>query len=177
MVFRQVFAGDPIRSLWDRVPDDELNAVLPFLSKRPVPVGLIAAALNLCVMVDALDVNISGSIQKTHDDPAQFRVTVNVADAPVRQRFTVAHEIAHYLLHRNLIDKDGIVDTILYRSSLSNIQEVEANRLASSILLPWREVHNWCMETSKRQPDLESLFSIAHAFRVSELTVGFRFGF
>ena len=62
-----------------------------------MPVGKIAAALNLKVQSDALDANISGLIRKISDAPAQFAITVNVADAPVRQRFTVAHEIAHYL--------------------------------------------------------------------------------
>jgi Zn-dependent peptidase ImmA (M78 family) len=32
---------------------------------------------------------------------------------PNRQRFTLAHEIAHYVLHRDLVE-NGIVDDTMY---------------------------------------------------------------
>jgi Zn-dependent peptidase ImmA (M78 family) len=73
----------------------------------------------------------------------------------------LAHEIAHYLLHRNLIG-DGIEDTALYRSRLSDTVEVEANRQAASMLMPAplvRRVYN---------AGLRWLQGLSSAFQVSE---------
>lgn len=53
----------------------------------------------------------------------------------VRRRFTAAHEIAHFILHRNKIG-DSISDDEWYRSGLSNPEEVEANRFAARLLMP-----------------------------------------
>lgn len=59
-----------------------------------------------------------------------------------RQRFTVAHELSHFLLHKdkiqgNLTDMVSTINTkIMYRSRLSNGIEAEANQLASEILMP-----------------------------------------
>lgn len=169
--------GDPASSLWARATDEELGIILPFFAQRPVPVGNIATSLGLKVLVDALDVNISGQIKKVEDAPAKFVITVNVADAPVRQRFTVAHEVGHYLLHRRLIDHEGIVDTILYRSSLSNRYEAEANKMAASLLLPWSEVTSWCQENYGSPPNSDNIKKVSDAFKVSDLTVGYRFNF
>lgn len=48
---------------------------------------------------------------------------------------TAAHELAHLLLHREEIGS-GIEDDVLYRSSLSDRREHQANRLAADILMP-----------------------------------------
>ena len=169
--------GDPTLTLWQRAPEADVGNILPLLSERPVPVGKIAAALSLKVQSDALDVNISGLIKKVGDAPAQFEIIVNVADAPVRQRFTVAHEIGHFLLHRHLIDQEGIIDTILFRSNISSKFEVEANKVAASILLPWNNVRDWSDTHYGSMPNQQIISEIANAYRVSELTVGYRFGF
>jgi Zn-dependent peptidase ImmA (M78 family) len=64
-----------------------------------------------------------------------YVIFVNAGQHEVRRRFTIAHEIAHYLLHRDLIG-DGTQDDVLYRSGLSNRVEAQANRLAADILMP-----------------------------------------
>ncbi len=57
-------------------------------------------------------------------------------DPIVRKRFTVAHEIAHYLLHRHLFSGE-VIDAALYRSTLSNSLEAEANSFAADLLMLW----------------------------------------
>ena len=75
-------------------------------------------------------------------------IKVNRKDGITRQRFTVAHEIAHFLLHKHVIDSNekGIIDNVLYRSNTSNRNEIEANHLDAYIVMPsevvkkiWRE--------------------------------------
>lgn len=104
----------------------------------PVDVTGLAEALGLNVWEDDdLPKGVSGKLFKDSEDggTAGYSIVVRASDAYVRRRFTVAHEIAHFLLHRNLIG-NSITDDEWYRSDLSNAQEAEANRLAADILMP-----------------------------------------
>jgi Zn-dependent peptidase ImmA (M78 family) len=67
--------------------------------------------------------------------PSGYAIFVNYTHPRGRQRFTIAHEIAHFVLHRDLIG-DGVEDDALYRSKLSEWYETQANRMAADILLP-----------------------------------------
>ena len=121
-----------------------VEVVSRYLGEAPVNLDRMAAALGL--EVDRIDLfdepDVAGKIERTQ---AGYRITINAMDPPRRQRFTLAHEIGHYILHRDLIG-DGIVDQGLYRSRLSNTVEREANRYAANLLMPtslvraaWRE--------------------------------------
>src|SRR5690606_2956370 len=89
-----------------------------------------------------------------------YRITINGRHPHTRQRFTLAHEIAHFILHRPLIG-DGIVDDALYRSSKGDDVEREANRYAAAILMPAPLVRK------KYREGLRSFAGIAEAFDVS----------
>jgi hypothetical protein len=123
--------------LWSRVDADELAIVDRHISESvPVKVGQLATALGLRVTRSpSLPANISGLIRPAADTQSGFEILVNKYDTQERQRFTVAHEIGHYLLHRGDIGT-GIVDSVLYRSSLSSRKEVEANKVAASLVMP-----------------------------------------
>jgi len=169
--------NDPARHLWERVTEVDFQKIEPFLSAVPIQIGKIAEELGLDVESITLPANISGLIRKVSDDEGErFVIEVNNTDASVRQRFTVAHEISHYLLHRSDIDAIGITDTILYRSGLSNKKEVEANQLAAALLMPWSSIHEWSVRRFGCSPTVEHIAEIASAFRVSGLSVGFRLG-
>lgn len=67
-------------------------------------------------------------------------IGVNSTQSRVRQRFTIAHEFGHYLLHEGLthhVDKDYRVNFRSDESSrATNVDEIEANFFAASILMP-----------------------------------------
>jgi Zn-dependent peptidase ImmA (M78 family) len=71
-----------------------------------------------------------------HDNGAT--VGVNSLHAAVRQRFTIAHEIGHYVLHRRRRFIDEVwVDYRDERASAGTYkQEVEANGFAAELLMP-----------------------------------------
>jgi predicted transcriptional regulator len=115
-----------------RIDQAELAIVTEFMKSVPVKVGELARALGLEVVVAPLPLNISGSIEPRGNT---FVIKVNRYEAKARQRFTIAHEIAHYLLHRDRIS-GGLVDSVLYRSKLASRLEAEANRLAADIIMP-----------------------------------------
>lgn len=167
---------DPHASLWHRVDAAKRAAISPHLNGPPVSIGAVADALCIEVLASALSSDISGQIRYRVED-GKYEIKVNVADAPVRQRFTVAHEIGHFLLHLDDITGDGIKDTVLFRSKLSDRKEAEANKMAAILLLPWDAVSKWAEVTHKTKVGPELLQQIASAWKVSALTVGYRFGF
>src|SRR5580693_4208343 len=99
-----------------------------FQQSAPVDVTGLAEALGLTVWEDdSLPQGISG---KLFQDPIRggaerYSITVRASDAYVRKRFTVAHEIAHFVLHRNRIGS-SLTDDAFYRSNLSSREEAEA---------------------------------------------------
>jgi Zn-dependent peptidase ImmA (M78 family) len=78
----------------------------------------------------------------------------------------VAHELAHFLLHSEHINK-GISDDVLYRSSLSDRREAQANRLAADILMPDNLVLG-SVEVAKEKGVGDLVLFLAEQFSVSE---------
>ena len=111
-----------------------------------VPVDIFGAINDYSIELERkpLESGVSGKI--SYDD-GQFKIAVESRDAPVRQRFTAAHELAHFLLHSRLISEAGELnrhEDILFElngatnptAPLSRAHEVEANKLAATILMP-----------------------------------------
>ena len=134
----------------------------------PVDVEAIADELGIKVVYKkpAYDHNISGMIQKKDNN---FEITVNAEHAPNRQRFTIAHEIAHFVLHQSEIG-DGIIDDALYRSELSGELEVQANRFAAKILMPLK------LLTQEIENGQEDIAILASRFKVSRSAMSIRLG-
>lgn len=106
-----------------------------FLAEYPVKLGAIAERLGVKVLLSTLPRGTSGQIGKENGD---FVIRINRHEAKHRQRFTLAHELAHYLLHRDRIEADGEwSENVLLRAPNQPIQiEYEANRLASDLVIP-----------------------------------------
>jgi Zn-dependent peptidase ImmA (M78 family) len=88
------------------------------------PVNVIGLANQMGVKVWAsksLSTDISGKLFKDAKLAGEsgYAILVNGTHPEVRQRFTIAHEIAHFMLHRTDVG-EGIIENTFYRSSLSN---------------------------------------------------------
>ena len=126
-------------SILTKVSEKYIPLLQECMSKKPVPLGELAKNLGLIVKLTSLKPGRSGLIEKLED--GLYKIKINRYEVRTRQRFTLAHEIAHYLLHQEIIDKSGkIQDNILYRSGQPEQVEFEANRLASEIILPTEHV-------------------------------------
>ena len=158
----------------NRVRENEAEIVRRYASSFPVKVGELANELGLKVTRAPMPPKISGLIQPSGDARAGFEIRVNKYEMPERQRFTVAHEIAHYLLHRNDIGS-GVVDSIMYRSNLSSRKEIEANRLAADIVMPARIVGRELERLGGQRTD-ETVEKLAAMFRVSVPAMKVRLG-
>ncbi len=117
------------------------DAINYFRLSIPVDVEGLALALQLKVEKQNLEKEISGMIKRRNDG---YTIIINQNDPITRQRFTIAHEIGHFIYHRPKIG-DGIVDDVLYRQTsyagISNNQinakdEQQANNFAANLLMP-----------------------------------------
>lgn len=161
-------------SLLDRVEENEALILDRYTSSYPVKVGALAHELGLKVTRTPLPPKISGLIKPSDEALAGFEIRVNKYEVPERQRFTVAHEIAHYLLHRDVIGS-GIVDNIMYRSNLTSRKEAEANRLAADIVMPAKCVSRELKRLGGVRTD-DVVSELAAIFRVSVSAMKIRLG-
>lgn len=158
----------------DRVRDEEAEVVERFTSTYPVKIGELAQELGLKVTRAPLPPKISGLIQPSAEAKAGFEIRVNKYESPERQRFTVAHELAHFLLHRDEIGA-GVVDSIMYRSNLTSRKETEANKLAADIVMPAKAVARELERLGGRRTE-DVVEALATMFRVSVPAMKVRLG-
>lgn len=122
---------------------DALSIIQSYLTEAPVNIEAIIRSLGIELDKKAeLDSGISGQIERLSD--GSYKISVNKSDHYFRQRFTMAHELAHFLFHRSLIG-DGVDDNKAYRStntgkfyntSITREHETQANQFAASTLMP-----------------------------------------
>ena len=124
--------------------ENPMAIVARYQQQAPINLDGIANGLGIAVTRTSLGSSIAGRIAREgrQAGPSGYRILVNSDDHPNRQRFTLAHELAHYILHRDLIES-GIIDDTMYRSTLNNALETQANRLAADILMPLKLVRRY----------------------------------
>lgn len=141
---------------------DAENIIKNHQKETPVQVIPIANALGLNVYkIENWGDNLSGKLQKDESSDAGFSIYVNANHSETRKRFTIAHEIAHYVLHRHLIEGEYLIDDTLYRSGLSNSIEAAANKMAAEILMPWRLVDRTITGGTNKILDLAKTFQVS----------------
>ena len=91
-----------------------------------VPVDVIGIAKNYGITVYAaeLDNGTSGAI-KYDDKTKKFEIIVNRKNNFARQRFTIAHELGHYFLHREMLESSDIHVDTLYRAASTVDEGIE----------------------------------------------------
>lgn len=134
-----------------------------------VNVIAIANDLGIKVYTATLHKDISGAIRK---EDGQYVILINRSEGKYRQRFTIAHEIAHFVLHYDSIDNElkdiKVEEPIMYRSRLSNDLERQANKLAAEILMPFDLIN-------KHYKDgIEDVSDIAEHLEVSKTALDIR---
>ena len=122
--------------MMDRKTDIEI--IRDHQQTLPVPVLDIAKELGLKVYLGTWRRGESGRIVKDRRRGGRsgYAIIANKAHANARRRFTIAHEIGHFVLHPGKIG-DGVTDDRLYRSRLEGPLEMHANDFAAWLLMPW----------------------------------------
>lgn len=143
-----------------------------YCTQAPIPVVAIAKEWGIKVYKTGdFDDRISGLIQKDehYGGKSGYAIYTNARHPVTRRRFTIAHEIGHFYLHRELIG-DGITDDGLYRSRLRDRFESQANRFAANLLMPQKLV--W--ESIAQGVDTVEL--LAEKFEVSRSAMSIQLG-
>lgn len=139
------------------------------ITTAPIDLKSIVKLFGIKLKTRSLDDEISGYLAREDDG---WIIVVNSLHHPKRQRFTLAHELAHYALHRQTQDK--FIDKKLFRNGDSNPMEVEANRFAAELLMPDEDFRNYVEHHSSKVEDLADRFEVsALAVRVRAKELGY----
>lgn len=141
---------------------DQMEIIRRHQKAAPVKLTPIATELGVPVYrVPGWGKNISGMLKKKADTPSGYAIYVNGTEPDVRKRFTIAHEIGHFVLHENLL-KDGIVEDALLRAEgLSNVVETQANCFAADVLMPWHLLNEAQAKGANTIEALADLFQVS----------------
>lgn len=128
--------------------DDILRAFQ--VQAPPVPVDAILEGMGVRVLSDyALDG--AGLLEYAPDGPL---VLVNAADVHARQRFTMAHELGHLMLHEPCQqNRDVMTD--------GSRREVQANRFAADLLMPFWMLESFVSRYGASPSRLASIFEVS----------------
>jgi hypothetical protein len=147
------------------------HVIASYQTNAPVDVVKLADSLGIKVWQMRLPEGVSGKIflDPLNGGPSGYSIGVNGEDPFTRKRFTVAHEIAHYVLHRDHIGS-GLTENAMYRSKLGTREEVQANKLAADILMPYPLIQKLAKE------GVNSIESMAARLQVSVAAMKIRLG-
>ena len=107
---------------------------------------------------------LSGEIRKIGEE--DYKISVKESEFYYRKRFTMAHELGHFLLHKDKIG-DGVNDTPAYRTSnaddlfnprITSEHEAEANAFAAALLMPKEAVEYYYCEEKKSLKEMSIIF-------------------
>jgi len=105
-------------------------------------------AIDIVSLADTLGIKIYGtdkgnSYIKEKDNC--FSIYVNTSHTKERQRFSIAHEMAHFIYHKNDIIRNDRIDREDV-CSLSSFEENKADELAAELLMPKEIVAKYIKE-------------------------------
>ena len=113
------------------------------ISQGAVPIEQIVGSYGIRLKLDKVDDELSGFLVRVEDSQKKSVIGANKAHHPHRQRFTIAHELGHYLLHRGQtvhLDQQRLAFAINLRNAVSSKgedqDEREANLFAAELLMP-----------------------------------------
>jgi Zn-dependent peptidase ImmA (M78 family) len=137
-----------------------------FITQPPIPVEELVQYEGLGLILSRFD---DGEIAGVINLETKY-LLVNSNDSSTRQRFTIAHELGHWILHRELMQANKDI-AVLYRKPLggadSDPLEQEANFFAANLLVP----EEMLKEALKEDLGDDSL---ANRFNVSRSVIGYR---
>lgn len=168
--------------------DREAESVIKKYNIRtgPVDVEYLAEQLGLEVQYEEFEGELSGVLFRNEED-GEYIIGVNETHPKTRRRFTIAHEIGHFLMHKG---KEIHVDRtfkVNFRDATSsqaiNIEEMEANAFAAALLMPRDLIFRIIQDELNGEIDLHGddfedklLSDIADKLEVSQQALSIRLG-
>lgn len=114
-----------------------------------------------------------GMLVRNPKDAAEWGIFVNPEAGPERRRFTIAHELGHFVLHRARQESFRCdKESVHFGLDTAAVIEREADEFASNILMPGDVLRD---AIANRRIDLKVLSDLAKTFEVSFEALCIRF--
>ena len=140
----------------------------------PVPIEAMARARG-CKIVSTDLKDVSGILVRSQHGAT---IGVNARHAPTRRRFTVAHELGHFLLHEGQEVRYDHDFRVSLRSEASsegtNLEEIEANFFAASVLMPDKMLTADPRTAFVHLDDDRAVETLAKSYKVSRQAMSLR---
>ena len=165
----------------DAILESHLGLTLDF-DDLPKRFGVLPGAIG------ALDVDQSAAFVSEHLDPyanwpftaISWETPPNLLTATARCRFTIGHEVGHWVLHRDYVRGDaaerGVLARIICRTEQRREPvEWQADRFSACLLMPSRMVRDaFQHQVGERPLDRFDVHSLAGDFGVSQQAMRIR---
>lgn len=146
------------------------QVIRKFNRNPPTDIVGLANALGLTVFFSDLGTDAGEIVRDIRRGGfSGYSIRVNANDPHVRQRYTIGHEIAHFLRHRDRV-QNRLRDDRMYRSGHGTTAENEADALAADLLMPRRAIGKF------RSAGINDVRELAAKFDVSVQAMQRRLG-
>ena len=155
------------------------------INRPPVPVERLAAQCGATLRYEPFEGDLSGMMYSKTDRSAI--IGVNSSQSTARQRFTIAHEIGHLLLHKGEdvhIDEKPLSKLLTIRkavqrrdgssSQATDVFEIEANQFAAEMLMPEEFIRQSVEDLDPQTSVDEAIESLSRLFQVSSTAITYR---
>jgi Zn-dependent peptidase ImmA (M78 family) len=144
------------------------------VTRAPVPVPELVKVTGATLRIGPLPPDLSGFLLR---EKTRVIIGVNSLHPRVRQRFTIAHEIGHLILH----PKNNYVDRgfhVFFRDATSataeSQEEIQANQFAADLLMPELLLRAAISDQAIDIDDMRAIEALARRFDVSPQALTFR---
>lgn len=112
---------------------------------------------NIELVMMPLESNVSGELMYHN---GKWKMIINTKHPLTRQRFTMSHELGHYVSHRQKSNK--FTDSLFYRKNENKDSiEYQADKFAAEILMPEQYVRSEIKEGILDVDELAEIFGVS----------------
>lgn len=153
-----------------KIVENKAEEILNSLNIKNVPVPIKDIAEQMGIQISqAPSKDFSGLLIRKN---GRSLMGINSDESEERQRFTMAHELGHYIFHqgkRTFVEyrdnKEGLV---------RDLKEIHANMFAAAILMPKESLEKDVQKITKDALQEEHVEFLAKKYGVSEKAMNFR---
>lgn len=133
----------------------------------PVPVDDLAVQAGATIRYGRLEGALSGMLYRAGDESI---IGINSAHAHVRQRFSIAHELGHLVMHEpdlRIDEHNFVVFRDRDSSKATDPAEIEANQFAAALLMPEELLRDAVLRLGDKPNVEDAIEHLAGEFKVS----------
>jgi Zn-dependent peptidase ImmA (M78 family) len=144
-------------------------------SKAPIDVEEIARSKGVSIHFEKFDADVSGVLVR---EASGSVIGVQRMHPRTRQRFTIAHELGHLMLHEgDTVHVDRAFRVNFRKESLDeprDVEETEANAFAAQLLMPQELIEKVIQSRTLDLEDATEIERLARIFFVSTQAMNIR---